>query len=298
MDAPVRPPDWNQLRAFLYTAELGSLTAAARLLGLTQPTLGRQVAALERQLGVTLFERVGRSLATTATGQALLAHVRGMSQGADALQLAAAASTQDLQGVVSISASEIVAARLLPRVVQQLAARAPGLVVQVVATDDLSDLQRREADIAVRHVQPQQPELIGRRLRDASAGFYASRAWVRAHGHPRSAADALRCSFVGVDRGGRYLGYLQHHGLALAERNFSCYAEQGMAHWALVRAGMGIGAMMDELVADDADVVRVLEEVPPVRFPIWLVTHRGLRSTRRIRIVFDQLAQALAAPSA
>ena len=298
MDDAIRPLDWNHLRAFLHTVEAGSLTAAASRLGLTQPTLGRQIAALERQLGVALFERVGRSLVTTATGQALLLHVRGMGQCAEALHLAAMASTQDLQGVVSVSASEMVAARLLPRVVQLLAARAPGLVIQVVATDDLSDLQRREADIAVRHVPPQQPELIGRLLREATAGFYAARTWVRSHGHPRTAADAARCSFVGVDRAGRYLDYLRQHGLPLTANQFSCYAEHGPAHWALVRAGMGIGAMMDELAVDDAEIVRVLDDVPPVRFPIWLVTHRGLRTTRRIRTVFDLLAQALAAPAA
>lgn len=290
------PPDWNQLRAFLHTAEAGSLTAAARVLGLTQPTLGRQVAALESRLGVALFERVGRSFVTTPTGKALLEHVRSMGVSVNALKLAADASTLGAGGIVSVSASEMMATTLLPRLLPALAARAPALVVEVVATNALSDLQRREADIAVRHAQPQQPELIGRRVRDTTASFYAARSWVRKHGHPRHAADAAHCSFVGADRDGRYLDHLRRHGLPVTERNFSCYAGHGVAGWALVRAGMGIGAMLDDLVADERDIVRVLDEVPPVPVPIWLVTHRELRTTKRIRIVFDMLAQVLETP--
>jgi DNA-binding transcriptional LysR family regulator len=178
---------------------------------------------------------------------------------------------------------------------QRIRREAPGIVIDVVTSDALSDLQRREADIAVRHVRPTQPELIGRWIREASASFYASKAWVREHGHPRTAEDAVRHHFVGNDRSGRYLGYLREHGLPLAEANFSCYAENSLTSWSLVRAGLGIGAMMDEIARDTPGVVRVLDDVPPVLFPVWLVTHRELRTARRIRLVFDMLADALGA---
>lgn len=289
--------DWNQLRAFLLTAETGSLSAAARRLGLTQPTLGRQVAAIEQRLGVSLFERIGRSLQPTATGLALLEHVRAMGLAADELGLAASGHAQALDGVVSISASDMVAAHLLPPLVLELQQQAPGLRIEVVTTDALSDLRRREADIALRHVRPVEPELIGRLLREASAGFYASKDWVRRHGHPRRAADARGLRFVGIDRAGRYPSYLQAHGLAVTDADFSCYAANSATAWALVRHGLGIGAMMVEVAAACPDVVRVLDEVPPVRFPIWLVTHRELRTSRRIRRVFDHLGRALAAPA-
>lgn len=290
-------PDWNQLLAFLETAETGSLSAAARKLGLTQPTLSRQVAAIERQLGVTLFERVGKAMVLTATGLALLEHARVMGAAAADLTLAATGQSQAVDGVVTISASEALAAHLLPGVVLRLREQAPGIVIDLVASDTLSDLRRREADIAVRHLRPDQPELIGRFLRDAQAGFYASTAWVQQHGHPRTAAQAARHTFVGSDRSGRYLGHLRQHGLPLEVANFSCYAENTMASWALVRAGLGIGAMMVDIAQAVPDVVRVLDEVPPVQFPIWLVTHRELRTARRIRLVFDLLADALASPA-
>jgi DNA-binding transcriptional LysR family regulator len=285
--------DWNQLKAFLETAETGSLSAAARKLGLTQPTLSRQVAAIEQRMGVTLFERVGKSMVLTPTGMDLLEHARAMGAAADALSLAATGRSQAVGGVVSVSASDVVAAVLLPPLVKQLREREPGIAVEVIPSNALSDLLRREADIAVRHVKPEQPELIARFIREATAHFYASEAWVKTHGHPRSAEDAAHLPFVGSDRQGRYLTYLRAHGLNLSEANFSCYADHTVTHWALVQQGLGIGAMMEEIARDMPGLVRVLDDLPPIRFPVWLVTHRELRTSRRIRVVFEALAEGL-----
>jgi DNA-binding transcriptional LysR family regulator len=286
--------DWNQLKAFLETADTGSLSAAARKLGLTQPTLSRQVAAIERQMGVTLFERVGKSMSLTPTGLELLEHARAMGAAAEALSLAATGRSQAVGGVVSVSATDAVAAHLLPPMVRRLREQEPGIAIEVIASNALSDLLRREADIAIRHVKPEQPDLIARLIREASASFYASEDWVRVHGHPRNAEDAAHLAFVGADRSGQYLAYLRQHGLPLSEANFSCYAEHSVASWSLVRQGMGIGAMMDEIARDTPGVVRVLDDVPRVHFPIWLVSHRELRTSRRIRVVFEALAQGLA----
>ena len=286
--------DWNQLKAFLETAQTGSLSAAARKLGLTQPTLSRQVAAIERRMGVTLFERVGKAMVLTPTGQDLLAHARAMGAAAAALGLAASGRSQAVGGVVSVSASDAVATYLLPPLLHQLRVQAPGIAVEVISSNAVSDLLRREADIAIRHVQPAQPELIARRVREARASFYAAEAWVRVHGHPRRAQDAAQLPFVGLDRSGQYLRYLRDYGLHLSEDNFSCYADHSAAHWALVCQGLGIGAMMDDIAQATPGVVRVLDEVPPVRFPIWLVSHRELRTSRPIQTVFEALAQGLA----
>ncbi|MDP3350792.1 LysR family transcriptional regulator [Hydrogenophaga sp.] len=286
--------DWNQLKAFLETADTGSLSAAARKLGLTQPTLSRQVAAIERQMGVTLFERVGKSMSLTPTGLELLEHARAMGAAAEALSLAATGRSQAVGGVVSVSATDAVAAHLLPPMVRRLREQEPGIAIEVISSNALSDLLRREADIAIRHVKPEQPDLIARLIREASASFYASEDWVRIHGHPRNAEDAAHLAFVGADRSGQYLAYLRQHGLPLSEANFSCYAEHSVASWSLVRQGMGIGAMMDEIARETPGVVRVLDDVPRVHFPIWLVSHRELRTSRRIRVVFEALAQGLA----
>ncbi len=285
--------DWNQLKAFLQTAQTGSLSAAARKLGLSQPTLSRQVAAIEQQMGVTLFERVGKSMVLTPTGLDLLEHARAMGSAAEALGMAASGRSQAVGGVVSVSATDAVATYLLPPIVQRLRAQEPGIVVEVIASNAISDLLRREADIAIRHVQPGQPDLIARLVREAQAHFYASEEWVRTHGQPRSGEDAAQLPFVGSDRNGQYLGYLRQHGLNVTEENFSCYSDHTVAHWALVRQGMGIGAMMTEIASKTPGMVRVLDEVPAVRFPIWLVSHRELRTSRRIRVVFEALAEAL-----
>jgi DNA-binding transcriptional LysR family regulator len=273
--------DWNQLKAFLQTAQTGSLSAAARKLGLTQPTLSRQVAAIEQQMGVTLFERVGKAMVLTPTGLDLLEHARAMGAAAEALGLAASGRSQAVGGVVS------------PPIVQRLRAREPGIAVEVISSNALSDLLRREADIAIRHVKPEQPDLIARLIREAQAYFYASEDWVQAHGHPRNAQEAARLPYVGSDRNGQYLAYLRLHGLNLSEDNFSCYSDHTVAHWALVCQGMGIGAMMTEIARKTPGMVRVLDDLPPVRFPIWLVSHRELRTSRRIRVVFEALAEGL-----
>ncbi|MBH1964725.1 MAG: LysR family transcriptional regulator [Comamonadaceae bacterium] len=285
--------DWNQLRAFLETAETGSLSAAARKLGLTQPTLSRQVAAIEQRMGVTLFERVGKAMALTPTGLDLLEHARAMGAAAEALSVAATGRSQTVGGLVSVSATDMVAFYLLSPIVRQLREQEPRITIEVISSDAVSDLLRREADIAIRHVKPEQPELIARLIRQAQANFYASEDWVKTHGHPRSAEEAAHLPFVGADRSGQFLAYLRQNGLPLTEANFSCYSDHTVAHWALVRQGMGIGAMLDKIARETPGMVRVLDDVPPVIFPIWLVTHRELRTSRRIRVVFEALAQGL-----
>jgi DNA-binding transcriptional LysR family regulator len=290
--------DWNQLKAFLETAETGSLSAAARKLGLTQPTLSRHVAAIEQRMGVTLFERVGKAMALTPTGLDLLEHARAMGAAAEALGITASGRSQAVGGVVSVSATDILAAHFLPPLVRRLRDKEPGIAIEVISSDALSDLLRREADIALRHVKPEQPDLIARLIREPAASFYASEDWVKVYGHPRNAEEAAHLPFVGSDRSGHFLAYLRQHGLSLSEANFSCYSDNSVGNWALVRHGMGIGAMVDEIGRDTPGIIRVLDDVPPLRFPIWLVTHRELRTSRRIRVVFDMLADGLSAEPA
>ena len=286
--------DWNQLRAFLETAETGSLSAAARKLGQSQPTLSRQVAALELALGVTLFERVGKTMVLTTTGRELLVHARVMGAAAHELGLAATGRSEEVEGVVSVATSDAVAAYLMPKILLQIRQAAPGIQVEVVASDGFSDLLRREADIAIRHVRPEQPELIGRLVRQSSACFYASESWVREHGVPRTAEEAVQHDFIGLDRAGHYLHHLHAVGLLLSSANFRSYADNSVTYWEMVRQGLGIGAIMEEIARETPGMVRVLEDVSPFQLPIWLVTHRELRTARRIRIVFDLLAEILA----
>jgi DNA-binding transcriptional LysR family regulator len=285
--------DWNQLRTFLAAAEAGTLSGAARRLGQSQPTASRQVAALEASLGVTLFERAGKALVLTQAGAALLAEAQAMGAAADRLALVAAGHADTAEGLVSISASDAVAAWVLPPLLRRVRAEAPGLRIEVVSSNALSDLLRREADIAVRHVRPEEPDLIGRRLRDHQASFYASTEWVARNGHPRTAVEARSAELVGFDRERRFSDHLAGIGLMLDPAHFPVLSANSVVAWEMVRAGLGIGVMMDRIAEQTPGVVRVLDGLPAIPMPIWLVTHRELHTARRIRVVYDLLAEAL-----
>ncbi len=282
--------DWNRARAFLVTAEEGSLSAAARALGTTQPTLGRQVAALEEELGLALFERGSRGLALTPGGLSLLEHARAMGEAASALSLTASGQSQSLEGSICISATEVGAAYVLPPVLRRLRALEPRIDIEVVASNAASDLRRREADIALRAFRPPQPDLIARRLGDVPVYAYASPAYLAALGHPRRPADFGDAVFIRFNRAPELPEALRGMGLPLTERNFSLTAENHLVQWELVKAGLGIGLMPASIGDAEPAVQRILEDLPPLMTALWLVTHRELRTNRRVRRVFDFLA--------
>ena len=285
--------DWNQARAFLVTAEEGSLTAAARALNLTQPTLGRQVAALEAQLGVTLFERVGKSLQLTLAGLDLLDHFRAMGEAANMISLGASGQSQSIEGHVTISATNMMATHYLPPVLKQLRRDAPAIFIEVVTSNELSDLRRREADIAIRHARPEQPELIGKLISETTAHFYVSKNFQdRAPDQitPQNAADF---EFIGPEYPERFLEYLETLGLQLTRDNLKITTASGTLTLELMKQGLGIGVLPREVAAMYPDLVQVMPELPPIPVPTWLVAHRELHTSRRVRLVFDLLAEVL-----
>lgn len=287
--------DWNRARAFLVTAEEGSLSAAARALGLAQPTLGRQVDALEAELGVVLFERVGRGFTLTPSGLELLDHVRAMGDAANRVSLTAAGQSQSLEGTIRIAASEVHAAILLPPIVAKLRRAEPGITIEIVASSTSSDLLRREADIALRNYAPQEPDLIARKIRDLPARLYAAPSYIEKLGHPRLPYDLHTADFISIDKSGVFLKGLNTLGLNLTERNFPIYTANYLVMWEMVKHGLGIG-VQDGIIGDAEPMVRrVLPDLQPLVFGIWLVAHRELNTSRRVRVVFDLLAKELAA---
>ncbi|MFX0541015.1 LysR family transcriptional regulator [Roseovarius sp. S4756] len=286
--------DWNRARAFLVTAEEGSLSAAARALKLAQPTLGRQVEALEAELGVALFERTGRGLRLTSTGHELLEHARLMGEGARALSLAAWGQTEALEGEVAISASDAYASYLLPPILARFHAAQPGIQIEVVVSNDLSDLSRREADIAVRNIRPTEPELIARKVRDASARLYAAPGYLDRLGRPGQAGNFADAEFIEIDGEGSLMALLNAQGFALTEANFPYRCRNFTVMWEMVRRGMGIGILDDRIGDADPRVARAVPGFEPINFPIWLVAHRDIARSRRLRVVFDVLAEGLA----
>ncbi len=287
--------DWNRARAFLVTAEEGSLSAAARALGMTQPTLGRQVSSLESELGVALFERGGRGLELTPSGLDLLEHVRAMGAAATRLSLTASGQSQTLEGNICITATEAVAAFILPDIIGRLRQAEPGIQVELIASNATSDLKRREADIAVRAFRPTQPELIAKRLGNFEHYLYASPAYLERLGNPTRKADLGRAQFVGFSATEEYLAGLNGLGLSLTMDNFPISTDSHLVHWRLAQQGVAIGIMPTYVGDRDPTVRRVLPDMEPLMSELWLVAHRELRSSRRVRTVFDFLAAELAA---
>lgn len=286
--------DWNHVRAFHATAATGSLSAAARRLGLTQPTLSRQVLALEADLGVALFERRGRKLVLTQIGMDLLEHTRIMGDAADNVALAASGRIQEIGGRVSISVTDTYAAYILPGIIERIRSEAPQITVVIVASNELSDLHRREADIAVRHVRPDRPGLVGQHIRDTEAHFYASEDWVARNGLPNGPADLARAGLMGFDDGKRFSDFLREIGIPVDVADFRILSDSSVAIWEMVKRGIGVATMLREIADRTPGVVNLLPDMTPISVPIWLITHQELQSSPRIRMVQTILAEELA----
>lgn len=285
--------DWNQVRAFLATAEEGTFSAAARALKTTQPTIGRQISELENRLGVTLLERSVKGPKLTEAGETLLHHVRAMSDAATMISMAAIGQATEVSGKVRITASDMLAVDLLPRVLSELRTKAPGIRPEILPSNDIKDLLRREADIAVRHVRPDQPELIARHVGDLQTHLYAARAYLDAAGRPKTPRDAGTHAFVGIPDGDGVLATLRALGIPLTEDSFGITSDSGVVISGCVKAGFGLSLLPAALCDPCPELERVLPDLPTPRFPIWLVTHRELQTSKRIRVVFDHLAQGL-----
>lgn len=293
----LRTFDWGHARAFLATVEGGSFSAAAQALGVAQPTVGRQVAALEEELGVPLVERGGRGVRPTAAGLDLAEHVRAMRDAAERAALAAAGESLSLEGPVCVTGSEFVTAYVLPPIVRWIRDAHPGIDLELVASNEVQDLRRRDADLAIRHVRPDDPELVTRRLRDGSMRFYASPAHLDRAGPPTCAADLARIEFFRFGPTDATVEALRGLGVPVEGRRFPIRSASHPVLWELAKQGLGACAMIESVGDAEPAVRRVLPDLPALPIPMWLTSHRGLRNTRRLRVVFDLLAEALSAPA-
>lgn len=287
--------DWRLVPSFLAALEHGSLLGAARALGASQPTLGRHIAELEAQLGVVLFERTGRGLVPTDTALRLAEAAHSMESGAHRLARGVSAASAGIAGTVRISASQPVACFLLPPILARMRQALPQIQVELVASNAVSNLLRREADIALRMVQPDQGSLVARRVAKITLGAYAHRDYLRRRGTPRQPADLLAHDLVGNDRVGDIVKGFAAFGLPVTREHFAFRSDDLIAYWEAVRAGLGVGFIADYLAATDAQVTALLPmlRIPPL--PVWLTVHREIRSSPRIRAAFDFLAQAVPA---
>ena len=288
--------DWRLVRSFLAVLDQGSLLAAARSLGVSQPTLGRHISELESQLASVLFERTGRGLLPTRTALQLAQAARQMQDGALQLSRTLAGSKSQAGGTVRITASVPVAVQLLPPILLKLRLALPDIQIELVSSNQVSNLLRREADIAIRMVRPDQTSLVARKLGEAAVGAYAHRDYLARRGVPALPAELLQHELVGSDTDPAIRQGFEAMGFPVPREAFALRSDDLLVQWQAVRAGLGIGFLADYQARLDPAVQPVLAgqlQIPPL--PMWLAVHREIRTSRHIRAVFDFLATALPA---
>lgn len=290
---PLRDFDWSLARTFLAALESGSLLGAAKRLGSSQPTVGRQISELESQLGVALFERTGRGL--VATQSALQLAVSAQAMEAAALQLArsGSGSQKQISGTVRITASQPVACYLLPPILSDMRRALPEIQVEIESSNVVSNLLRREADIALRMVRPDQATLVAKKIGAVKVGTYASRDYLARRGTPKQPMDLIGHDLIGYDKGEDIIRGFRLAGQSINREAFAFRTDDLIAQWEAVRAGLGIGFYANYLARSDPNVLRILPTMALPELPMWLTVHREIRTSQRIRAVFDFLATAL-----
>lgn len=286
--------DWALIRSFLAVAEAGSLSAAARQLGASQPTLGRQIRQLEDRLQQVLFQRQPKGLVLTENGAALIGPAQRMRAAMHDVTLTAAGLQTGLSGSVRITASETVSLYILPGILAKLRREQPSIQIDIVSTDSTENLLFREADIALRMYRPEQVELVAKKLGEFRFGLYASREYLDRAGWPGSVAELLKHPLIGYDRNEEILRGMIERGLPAKREWFALRCDSNPVNWELVRAGCGVGFGLSCNADGDDSIVHLDIPLDLPTLPVWLVTHQSLRHTPRISAVWAALEEGLA----
>ncbi len=285
--------DWALLQAFTAVAETGSLSAAARQLGQSQPTLGRQVAKVEAALGTALFTRQPRGLALNEAGEALYPLALEMQTAARRLSLIAAGQSQSLKGTVRITASKVFSHYNLPPILAHIRLTEPDIQLELAPSDSTENLLFREADIAIRMYRPTQEDVIARKLGEIKTGLFAHKSYLSRRGTPQSIADIGAHEMVGLDQNTLIIDAMQALGIPRTREDFPVRCDDQATYWELARAGCGLGATQLQIGQRSGGMVQVLPDLPLENLPVWLVAAKALRQTPRIRRVYDLLAATI-----
>ncbi len=289
---------WELFRTFLGVLQAGSLSAAARELGLAQPTVGRHVAALEKALSLTLFTRSQTGLLPTDAARALRPYAESMAATAAALQREASSqadSHERVRGTVRITASEVIGVEVLPPMLARLRQQQPGLVVELVISNRLQDLLHREADIAVRMTPPRHEALIAQRLGGIELGMHAHRDYLARRGTPRTEAELMGHDLIGFDSDTPFIRTLGKSIGAMRRDYFALRTDNDLAQLAAIRAGYGIGFCQVGLAKRHGALVRVMPKRFAFKLDTWLAMHEDLRASPRCQVTFQALAEGLRA---
>jgi len=282
------PNDWDLFQSLHAVLEAGTLSAAAKLRGLTQPTLGRHIESLEQRLGSPLFLRSPRGLQPTDLALELKPHLHDMAAAASAAVRDASGAADSLTGSIRITASQMVGAEVLPPILTDFRRQHPGIIIELMMSDVVDDLSRREADIAVRMAPPTQNALIAKKVGEVDLGFYATPKYLDRHGMPGSMADLDDHVIIGFDGPARSIKDLAGMKVDISRETFHFRSDNDLAQLAMICADYGIG-VCQPTIARRRNLVRVLPDVPVFKLGVWIVMHENLRASRRMRLMFDHL---------
>ena len=290
----ISEPAWDHYRTVLAVLDEGSLSAAARSLGLTQPTIGRHIEALERSLGTALFTRSQTGLAPTEAALALKPYAESLRDTAAALRRAATAAEDRVEGSVRITVAEIVGAEIVPPILTKLRRDHPALAIELVLSDRNSDLLQREADIAIRMTEPRHAALLVRRIGRIEVGLHAHRSYIERCGAPADIAALRDHAVIGYDQETAFIRDLRTRGLGtdFDRAMFALRCDNSIAQLAAIRAGFGIGLCHVGFGRRDQNLIRLLPDVA-IGFDTFVVMHEDLRANRRCRAVFDALVDGM-----
>jgi DNA-binding transcriptional LysR family regulator len=288
------PNDWDLFQSLHAVLEAGTLSAAARLRGLTQPTLGRHIETLEQRLGSPLFLRSPRGLQPTDLALELKPHLHDMSAAASAAVRDASGVANSIKGSIRITASEIVGVEVIPPMLAGFREQHPDVVIELMLSNVLDDLSRREADIAVRMAPPTQSALVAKKVGEVDLGFYATADYIGRHGAPTSFAELEDHPVIGFDSPARAVRDLPGFNNPISRETFAFRTDSDLAQLAAVTAGFGIGVSQPP-IAKRRGLVRVMPEITVFRLGVWIVMHENLRGSRRMRLMFDHLVDGVTA---
>jgi DNA-binding transcriptional LysR family regulator len=291
----IREPGWELYRTFLEVMRDRSLSGAARRLALSQPTVGRHIDALEAALQLPLFSRSPRGLIPTQEARGLMPHAEAMAAAAAALARAASGEAAAERGVVRVTASEVMGVEVLPKILADFRREHPAIELELALTNRNEDLLRRDADIAVRNVRPTQHALVARRIGRVTLGLYAHKDYLAKFGTPNSIADIVAHRLIGFDRDDHSFRSVGPLPAEITRENFGFRCDSDLAQLAALRAGVGIGGCQANLAARTPELEPVLPKTIQFSLEVWLAMHEDLKSTLRVRLLFDHLAIGLKA---
>jgi DNA-binding transcriptional LysR family regulator len=288
-------PGWELYRTFLEVVRDGSLSGAARKLSLTQPTVGRHIDALEASLGLSLFSRSPQGLKATPAALELVSYAETMAAASAALRRTASGGAKADRGTVRVTASEMIGCEVLPPMLASFRDSHPGITLELALSNRNEDLLRRDADIAVRMVRPRQKSLVARRIGKSAIGFYARRNYVEKYGLPNEIAELEKHCLIGFDRDDLALRSLGKLPRRVARDDFGFRCDSDLAQFAALKAGVGIGGCQHNIARRFPELVPVLAKAIRFELEVWVVMHEDMRSTGRVRVLFDHLAAGLSA---